>query len=117
MSSYALSSEQCQRFDEDGFLTIPGLLSGEEIDPLVERLGAEPDLFCKVGALDWVFWTDPKDDLVGTLPRPPASWTRPRLSSGSLVITGIPSWYESLRDAMRSWIGIKTLAPGTRTVA
>ena len=69
MSSYALSSEQCQRFDEDGFLTIPGLLSGEEIDPLVERLGAEPDLFCKVGALDWVFWTDPKDDLVGTLPR------------------------------------------------
>ena len=68
MSSYALSSEQCRRFDEDGFLTIPGLLSGEEIDPLVERLGAEPDLFCKVGALDWVFWTDPKDDLVGTLP-------------------------------------------------
>ena len=67
MSRYSLSDEQCQSFHENGYLPLPGLLSHEEYSPLAEHLAADPGLFCKVGPLDWIGWTDPQDDLAGTL--------------------------------------------------
>ena len=69
MSRYTLSQQQCQSFNDDGYLLLPAFLSTEEIAPLTERLAADPQLFCKVGPLDWIGWTDPHDDLAGTLTR------------------------------------------------
>ena len=69
MADYSLSQAQCQQFHQDGFLMLRDFLGVEEISPLTEHLAARPDLFCKVGPLDWIGWTDPEDDLAGTFTR------------------------------------------------
>jgi ectoine hydroxylase len=67
MSHHTLSAEQCKSFEIDGYLRLPGFLRASEISPLADRLAADPGLFSRVGALDWIGWTEPGDDLAGTL--------------------------------------------------
>ena len=105
MSRYALSSEQCQHFQEDGYLLVPGLMSHEEISPLSKCLAANPDLFCKVGPLDWIGWTEPADDLVGTFTR------LTRLVDAAEALIGEPAyhWHSKIvrkppgRDETLAW--------------
>ena len=69
MSDYVLSDDQCQRFHQDGYLQLPAFLSDSEVLPLADHLSDRPELFCKVGPLDWMGWTEPDNDLAGTLTR------------------------------------------------
>jgi ectoine hydroxylase len=69
MSRHTLSNGQCKRFHAEGFLRLPGFLSKAELSPLCERLEADPGMFCRVGALGWIGWTEPANDLAGCLTR------------------------------------------------
>jgi hypothetical protein len=74
----ALSQKAVDDYHADGFLSIPGFFSAEEIHPLVQALEDDPALGQRfvslkegdaVGSTDFMAWTGHADDFIGCLTR------------------------------------------------